>query len=378
LVSYQFGADLTQLSKDIAGRIASRRPRPESIRVLTCGTPGAHQSKLRQVRQILEQELRRRRLNLVEEAAALTVTLSFGEGLKGRILIAEVNALEQRDLDAKDIIIVPIPAEAPSRGISFQKSLLWRQNQPILDFVVQGDRLWILSPRRISALENIEHGWKERTGWDLENVEHVQRDPRGRLFVDSTGLRAFLPGVQCEGNAEPGSRVTCSTTDRGFPATPSDPTLATIRLAPGRNYFDQLRTSRGLVRDLPSFYTVAVVSGPGGPVWALSDLGRRTRIYNSTFSEIGQASGWTSELASAELGECGSWILAGTENGDGQEGLQAFQWIGDRPVAGGERLELDGVVTALWPDGGNRVRLVERNLESGGYAAWSVTLICVN
>jgi len=103
-----------------------------------------------------------------------------------------------------------------------------------------------------------------------------------------------------------------------------------------------------------------------------------TRFYNSRSAEIGRTNSWGPNLASAQVPDCGSWVLAVIESEAGKEALQAFQWMTDHPMAGSERLELDGVSTALWADEGNRVRLVTRDLKSGRYVAWSVALVCAD
>jgi len=376
-MSRMSGSDVEQLARELAERISALPKVTDSIRLTTRENGTVPAAELQELRRLVIQELRKRRVKLSQEPTAPAVTMSFSEGVKGRLLIAEIQAGE-----APDAIILPVPggssAIAPVRHVSLQKSLVWRQDQPILDFVLLPNKIVILSPEKISLIQNEEHGWKEQYSWDLSAVEHLPRDPRGRLLVTGSEFRAYLPQHECHAPVEPGSRMECEPSDRGWPVIPADPADAHLRLAPGRNYFVQLRTSKGSTAEFPPFYGAASLPGTKGPIWAVSTLQGDTRVYDSRSAEIARAKGWGPNLASADVPECGSWILAITESEGGKEALQAFQWATDRPLAGSERLELEGVSTALWADEGSRVRLVTRDLRSGRYAAWSVALVCAD
>ncbi len=371
------GSDLGQLARDLAERISALPIATGSIRLDTRENGTVSFSELRQFRQLVVDELKKRRVKLSQEPGTRTIVITFGEGLRGKLVIAETQTG-----DGPDAIILPIPAgssaTAPFRRVSLQKSLVWRQDEPILDFVLLPGKMVILSAQKISLIQNEEPGWKEQYSWDLGAIEHLPRDPRGRLLLTGSEIRAYLPRHECHAAAEPGSALACDPSEAGWPVVPADPSDSRIRLAAGRNYFDQLRTPKGVSAGLPPFYAAALMRGQAGPMWAITTLGGDTRIYDSRPVEIARTSGWGPNLTSGEVPGCGSWLLAVTDSEGGKEALQAFQWMTDRPIAASERLELEGVSTALWADEGNRVRLVTRDLKSGRYAAWSVALVCAD
>ncbi|MFB3903199.1 MAG: hypothetical protein ACE15E_07085 [Acidobacteriota bacterium] len=371
------GCDLEQLARDLAGRISALPDMTGSVNLAARETGTASDAELRELRRLVAEELNKRRVKLSQEPAALNIVISFSEALRGRLLIAEVRAGE-----TPDAVILPCPARsslhAPRRRVSLQRSLVWRQDEPILDFALLPQSTLILSPRRISLFRNEEQGWKEQYSWDLSAVEQLPRDPRGRLLVSGAELRVYLPQHECHAALEPGNSLACEPGGAGWPIAQADASGTYLRLVPGRNYFDQLRSSKGAPPSVPPFYAAAVLAGPKAPLWAVTGLDGETRFYDSRPAEIGRTKGWGPDLASAEVPECGTWIVAITGSEAGQEALQAFQWVTGHPVAGSERLELEGVSTALWPDEGNRVRLVTRDLKSGKYAAWSVALVCAD
>ena len=283
-VSRVCGSDLEQLARDMAERIAALPNMAESIRLTSRETPAGSSSELRELRRMIADELKKRHLKISQEpAGSLTITLTMGESLRGRLLIAEIQTS-----DEPNAIIIPVRAGSstanPSRRVSLQKSLVWRQDEPILDFVSQPGKILVLSPTRIALIQNQGQGWKEQYSWDLGSVERLPRDPRGRLLLSGSDFRAYLPRTECRASLEPGSALTCEPSDRGWPVTPGDPSDTRIRLAAGRNYFDQLRSRNFSPADLPPFYSAAIISGQTGPMWAVATVEGETRFYDARLS----------------------------------------------------------------------------------------------
>jgi len=371
------GSDLGQLARQLASRISALPDGSRAVNLTARENGAVSEQELRELRRLLTEELKKRRVAVSQEPSALTIVLSFSEALSGKLLIAEI-----RRGEAPEAIILPVPAgpsaSTPLRRVSLQKSLVWRQGEPILDFVLLPDGLLVLSPGKVSLIRNEVRGWTLEHVWDLRGVEHLPRDPRGRLLLTGSEFRAYLPRFECHAAVQAGSALACEPSNTGWPVVPGDSSDARLRLAKSRNYFDQLRTTNGPLPGLPPFYAAALLASQTGTVWALASLDGNTRFYNSRSAEIGRTNAWGPNLASAQVPDCSSWFLAVTDSEAGNEALQAFQWMTDHPMVGSERLELDGVSTALWADEGNRVRLVTRDLKSGRYAAWSVALDCAD
>ena len=106
--------------------------------------------------------------------------------------------------------------------------------------------------------------------------------------------------------------------------------------------------------------------------------GGRTQILDGGFELAGSVAGWGSDLAAAEA-HCGggSQVLA-TRAGDAREPdtLRAFALVNRVPVPLTPPLDLPGPVTALWSAGGNAAIAVVRDLATGRYAAYGITVNC--
>jgi hypothetical protein len=102
----------------------------------------------------------------------------------------------------------------------------------------------------------------------------------------------------------------------------------------------------------------------------------RTRVFDPGFEAVDQINGWGSDIAGVEA-RCGSLVLA-TRPGAGEEpdAIQAFAVANRAAQAIAAPVDLPGPVTALWNAGGGSAIAVARNLVSGKYEAYLVTIAC--
>jgi hypothetical protein len=86
---------------------------------------------------------------------------------------------------------------------------------------------------------------------------------------------------------------------------------------------------------------------------------------------------WGSDIAGTDA-RCGggSQVLA-TRPAEGEaDALQAFAVSNQAVTAMTGAVDFPGPVTALWPSGGTSVLAVARDLRTGRYAAYLVTVVC--
>ncbi len=138
-------------------------------------------------------------------------------------------------------------------------------------------------------------------------------------------------------------------------------------LAAGRNYFTEPR--------LPAFFSTATVTGKR----LVAGVDGRTRVYDGTLREIGQVSGWGSDIAAVE-GGCGSERQAlAARPGETSEpdAIQAYDVAGRGGAAVSEPAMFPGPVVALWPSGRTGEAIaIARSAETGRYAAYSLAITC--
>ena len=291
------------------------------------------------------------------ESVAVTVTLS--ENIQSYLWVAQI----QQDVVMVSVPRPPAPA-APAPHVTIQKKLLWEQDQPILDAGMSGSILLVLDPAGVSL-------YSERQFLrSFPIARPLPRDARGRLIIDRDSFRAFLPGVVCSGSI---TAMTCADSTAPWPLDGA----GAADLAPGRNYFTEPR--------LPPFFSTATLAGRR----LVAGVDGRARIYDGTLREIGQVSGWGSDIAAVESGCSGERVALASRPADATD-PDAIQAYDITPVgrtvlpsavqpaeAISDPVPFPGPVTALWPSTApNQALAIARNLETGRYAAYSLAITC--
>lgn len=230
----------------------------------------------------------------------------------------------------------PVKIEKPPHQLS--RTVLWAQPSPILDALVQGSRVLVLEPMRVSSSEGKSVG--------LSLPRPMPRDPRGRIFDGGAeGIRILLPGVRCVG---PLQKLACSTA--------RDPWIVAAR-----NYFEGPRGR---------YYTTAELDG----AILQAETDGRTRVYgaNSSDTVLRVIEGWGSEIATVDS-ECGVHVLASLDS----DQLQAFRYAAGQVYPTTAPLTLEGPVTAIWPSSDRgQATVIVHNLNTGNYEASRVSIHC--
>jgi hypothetical protein len=102
------------------------------------------------------------------------------------------------------------------------------------------------------------------------------------------------------------------------------------------------------------------------------------RLFDAAFEPAGEIGAWGSDIAGTDA-RCGgaSQVLA-TRPGDGSEAdaVQAFTIANGAAAPLTAPVEMPGPVTALWVSGGASALAVSKNLSTGKYAAYLLTVAC--
>jgi hypothetical protein len=264
---------------------------------------------------------------------------------------------------------------APSgAGMSLEKKLVWEQEEQILDAAPFADGVLLLSPSKITlrARGTVQ-------SLPVTAARPWPRDLRGRIRVNGGGYKAVLPGVACSGSIDPALTVECRASDEPWTLDAGAHGVMLANFAPGRNYFDgRIVSASGVRKTLPPFFSAAPVDEKGKPYWLFALPGGRIQILDSSLDSAGSASGWGSDVAATEA-RCGggSQVLA-TRASEAREtdSLRAFTLANRIPLPLTPPLDLPGPVTALWSAGGNAAIAVVRDLATGHYAAYEITVNC--
>lgn len=271
-----------------------------------------------------ERETRRR----VRNAAPVDVTVTISENAHGFLLIAQVK-------DAVEMAAFRIEPALGLMTASIAKTMVWRQEVPILDVAVMDDQLIVLDTQSVTRYEH-------RTRAESIAIPGpMPRDPRGRLEVAGAALTVFLPGVTCRGTSKP-MAMECS---------PGGEITA------GRNTLDE--------PDWPAHYSRA----HSGETDFVGETDGRVHVYDSARKETGAFDGWGSDF----MGVCGGTrVLApGAGNQDARDYVAVFDMAGGNPARVSDVSEFPGPVTAL-----TGTTAIARNVSTGRYEAYTLTVDC--
>lgn len=311
-------------------------------------------------------------------AAAVEVSLTLSENSTDYLLVEEA-----RKGDERTVWIAawkrPAAGQPPVAGLSLEKKLAWEQEEQILDLAISGDAMLVLAPSRITLLARREDRWEQRQTVRLTPPGPWPRDLRGRLRLSAPRFQAFLPGLACQGTMAPELSLDCRPGDQPWMLESGSHALLAANFAHGRNYFDgRVVTQSGVARSAPPFFSAAAVQDRTSTYWLLALADGRAELFDNNFNVLAPMPSWGSDVAGID-GRCGpaTQVLA-TRDADANEPDAIQSWaVADRTAAPLTAPVLfPGPVTALWTAGPDSALAVARNLASGRYEAYVVTLAC--
>jgi hypothetical protein len=379
-----FAADpFTDAARQLTVQIAARAGAGSEISITTRNLSSLSESQFAEVRRALEAQLRAQGLRVVPAAQAVAdVRITLSENVQGYLWIAEI-----RQGQTQQAAIVPIPrapaAAAPASAALFtlRKTALWVQDEPILDVAVlegggAATNLLVLDPARV-ALYAVQGGRGElQQSQPITRSAPWPRDVRGRLVLGRDHLfDAYLPGMHCSTSGQNLAPMSCAATDDPWPL---DASLNAF-FAPTRNFFTGI-LSGGAARGKSTapFFSAAKVSENGGDLWILAGVDGRVRLFNGVNETFADFKGWGSDITGISSG-CGSGsqvLVTRAADGYTPDSIQAYELVTRQAVPVSQPLEFAGPITALWPAAGGGAIAVSRNLKTGRYEAFGLTITC--
>jgi hypothetical protein len=310
----------------------------------------------------LRDELRKSGVDLKDTGQAESqVRVVVSENPRGLLLIAEVVSN-----DTRQVVMAPwgrLSAVGVKPGLRIQMTPITEQTEPILDVWMSdsGLDLLVLTPAKVIAMHLTDGKWTPNGQASLPVARPIPRDPRGRLQALSGSLGVYLPGTTCTGQVGPRPIFSCEAVNSHWSMGTFEPTQ--VRWVTDRNVLETDGVGG-------SFYTAAMG-------WFASANGK---VVNRE-GEVQGTHNWGSDLA-AIANPCGSAeskivIVAGAEDINQQDQVQAFSPPPEPPAAVSAPVVLPGAVTALWPaERTAQATLVIRNSITGTYEASRLSLAC--
>ena len=403
-----FASSLGDTARQLADRIASASG-PGALTLEVANRSSLDDKSVREVRSALQAELRVQGVSTAASDQSIgTVNIVLSESLREYVWSAEVTI----GSDQPRVVLVSMvrpPSAAPFTSalpITLKKTLLFSQEQPILDAAVidtngsagvsggtsvappgtisANARLFVLDATRVTAYRQQSGHWELESSLPITHSRTFPRDVRGRLLLRRDHLfDLYLPGTFCRSSSAVPLTLNCSTSDDPWPLTPDESGNNAVRAfyAPARNFFTGvLSPGIGRISNVPSFYSAAALPRSNYTLWMLAAVDGSVHMIDGITDQAIRSARSGSDLATVHS-NCGSGTqLLVSDGGDpDRDRLRAFE-IPDRdPVAVSSPIEFDGPISALWPDASltSAVAIVKRE-DTGWYEANRITVSCGN
>jgi hypothetical protein len=335
-------------------------------------------TKVRTLEQAFEKELRDRGIHVVRKSSTgALIRLYFSENPRQKMLVAEWDKDEKMEVAVVEYSEFGSATDLPAPNIvRIVAKVLFDRDSQILDFdVITRDDSEAKNDIVILGLDTLSHFVWSSGQWRLDKTVPLppqskpSRDPQGHVAILQNKIFFGTTGIFCTGNLRDLS-LDCDLNAKEW-VFPMPPWEFHEEVIPGRNFF----RNNDLPHTDPEFYftrdkTVGAVADKNGGAW-LSRIGKQPLILSET---------WGSNLASV-TGVCGIdgiLLVTGMRDYKSPDFLQAFQILEGSPVSVSLPVTLPGPVLQLRQSDSNprSARAIVRNLLTGHYEAYEITLTC--
>jgi len=324
----------------LAKKVVARLATSETARVTSRNISSLPAADAAKAQTALTRALQRRPRNPRQVEVALTIS----ENLRGYLLVAEIRHENETMIEMTEFRIAAASAQAPA-AFRMESKLLWEQELPILDVTVLPDYLRVLDTAGLVLYERRVGKW-DRTA--TAELAVVNRDPRGRLETNGDSVTIHEPGVTCVAPIKMTAPPQC---DEGG------------RFKAERN-----------IQDLQDWRGEFFASAELGSDTLLAGIDGRIHVYDAAHAPQAVFEGGSDF---AVIAACGGRHIALTGTGDAAspDSIALYDLVNRNPVRVSEPVEFSGPITALWSAGEGAVAIA-RNLSTGKYGAYSLTLDC--
>jgi hypothetical protein len=370
--------DVGSAARELARKTAAFAGKGAAVAV-TWRNLSSLESAAAQARTAFEAALQEAGVRAGDTAPAVEMRVTVSENAAQVLLVAEASRGEEHEVWIAGWKRSETTAAVPA-GVSLEKELLWEQAEPILDIAFPPAGMLVLSPSDVSLYARNGTQWEAQRMVALEPAKPWPADLRGRLRLKGGNFEALLPGMACDGTTAPALSADCHASDEPWVLESGSRALLLADFAASRNYFDgRVTTQNGQRKTVPPFFSAASVESQGRTWWLLAAVDGKTRILDAALDPAGTSGvPWGSDIAGTDA-HCGggSQVLASGPAERGQpDTVRAYTMVERAVEPLTEAADFPGPVMALWTSGGNAATAVVRDLRSGKYAAYLVTVVC--
>lgn len=374
-------------------------------------TIGNHSSLSRRDSEVVQNGLRaaleQSGLHFVKaEQAVASVAISLSENVTSYVWVAQIH----QSATESSVVMVAVPrsgrvsAARDTMPITLRKTLLWSQNDPILDVAILEEngapaRIAVLSSESVSSYRWQGGKWQAEQVLAITHTKPWPQDLRGRLVLAKDHLLdTYLPGVMCRAGAEAASAMNCRESDDPWPIVPpamlgsasvfpsagssNVPSAAVSQLAgffaPTRNFFTGVLTPAvGKFSTVPKFYSAAFVPRDRYMLWLFASTDGKVHMVDGMSDQASKLD-WGNDIATVRT-SCGAgWQILAPNSGEQLgDAVRAYEFPDRDPVAVSSAVDFPGELSALWTESrGDSAIAIVNNRETGSYEAYRLAVAC--
>lgn len=346
-------------------------------------------SEFRQAIRVFGEEMQSRgvRISTVVRPSGTAVRIFLSENAQEYLWVGQILREGGNQVVITTVPRASVTAKSPAKPVMLlQKQLILSEPDAILDllfykFPESGDqRVLVLEPEQVRVFRADQTGWTVEASIALHHDSAWPRDLRARLLQVSEGVTAFYPDAECHLSFRNLWTASCEAKSSSFPVFSSHEFVQMAQFEPRRNFFRSSPGEEEARTGIVPAYAVAYLGMRVGETYTVAThLDGRAVLYQKSGESVGEMPGWGSDIV-AQSTTCGrqSQVLV-TRTGDWTEpdAIQGFEIIDRQPEAVSPVADFPGPVTALWAaEGGDSAIAVIRNLKTGVYEAYSLSLTC--
>lgn len=325
------------------------------------------------------------RLVAADQAAA-SVQITLSENASGYLWVAQI----QQGTNSPSLVMVNAPRAGPAIApthepapLAIAKIQLWSQEDRILDVGVidSPPRLVILEPERIVLYSRASaEQWQQDQEFPISHFRPWPRDLRGRIVMRKDHLfDSYLPGIICSASAGGRLHVACHESDDPWPLAGDAFNLRAF-FSPTRNFFTGVLTpGLGKQTVVSTYYSAAPIPRDKYTLWLFAEVDGQLHAADGMTDLVVSAGGWGSDIAAVKSTCASGWQVLAANSSDGtkSDSIRAFQFPDRDPVPVSEPVDMGGAVVSLWTEqAGNSAVAISRNLRTGRYEAFRLSVSC--
>ena len=214
--------------RELAEKIATATGATRSISLDVRNISSLGVSAATSARLALISELTQRHFQIVQTTPYTTATtaaanahvrVTFSEGIKGLVWVAEIGAVDGSNTPGQ-VVIVELSkpdddvAHSSKDSLSISKKLVWEQADRFLDFAPAApsgagdDAILILEPARLVLYRSSNNLWALAQSVAIARPNVQPRDVSGH--IDAASQKLSLTGTQCAGDLQQPQTLSCS------------------------------------------------------------------------------------------------------------------------------------------------------------------------